>query len=233
MVLIVSSRRVLAFCATVLVCGLLVLVLHSSATLITSLQVPEGMTLDEAMRNGKVESPEGWTTNSVPHEERRDLKLGFHLRTQILFEGVRTEICDVLGQTLYRAPNPPRIEHLLPRLSECSEISGETYLLAKELVWQIYNPGPPKTDSTFLGFIWGGTNQPRSAMDWTRLIEDGILRNGVFGMRLNLSSGKVLEYSCTNRCAIVRDTKGLVKIVPIDCLKAYIDAGLVRISNSR
>jgi hypothetical protein len=71
MVLIVSGRRVLAFCATVLVCGLLVLVLHSSATLITSLLVPEGMTLDEAMRNGKVESPEGWTTNSVPHEERR------------------------------------------------------------------------------------------------------------------------------------------------------------------
>jgi hypothetical protein len=35
----------------------------------------------------------------------------------------------------------------------------------------------------------------------------------------------------TNQCAVIRDVKGLVKIVPLEYLKAYVDAGLVTLPN--
>jgi hypothetical protein len=140
---------------------------------------------------------------------------------------------DLLGKTLERAPSRPTVDHLLPRLSECSDVSRERYLLAKELVWQVGNPPPALAGSTFLGFMWGGTNQLRHARDRITLIEDGLLKRGVFGLQLNMSSGTVAGYFLTNRCVIVRDTKGLVKIVPLEHLKAYVDSGLVSLSKEK
>jgi hypothetical protein len=66
-------------------------------------------------------------------------------------------------------------------------------------------------------------------------MEDGILMNGIFGKHLTWSlpgqrGALTAEYLHTNRCAVIRDARKLVKIVPIDFLKSYVDAGLVSIS---
>jgi hypothetical protein len=123
-----------------------------------------------------------------------------------------------------------------PRLGECFQISGEKYLLAKEFVWEVSPPPVQGSDWTFLGFVWGNTNQVRHAREIVALTEEGILKSGIFGMRLKWSLPQqhgvmTIEYLPTNQCAIIRDVTGLVKIVPIDYLKAYADAGLVTLLN--
>jgi hypothetical protein len=142
---------------------------------------------------------------------------------------------EMLGRSLCKAPNPPVVDFVTPRLGECFQTSGEKYLLAKEIYWEVSDPPQqqPGYESTFLSFVWGGTNQPRNVRDRVVLIEDGILKNGIFGMRLVLGGPRdePPEYFRTNRCAVIRDRRGLVKIVPLDCLKAYVDAGLVRLPN--
>jgi hypothetical protein len=35
----------------------------------------------------------------------------------------------------------------------------------------------------------------------------------------------------TNQCAVIRDVEGLVKIVPLEYLKAYVDPGLLTLPN--
>jgi|WetSurMetagenome_2_1015567.scaffolds.fasta_scaffold434448_2 hypothetical protein len=40
------------------------------------------------------------------------------------------------------------------------------------------------------------------------------------------------HYLSTNQCAVIPDVKGLVKILPIEYLKAYADAGLVTLPSS-
>jgi hypothetical protein len=72
----------------------------------------------------------------------------------------------------------------------------------------------------------------RHAREVVALTEQGILKSGIFGMRMKWSLPQqqgvmTKEYLSTNQCAVIRDVKGLVKIVPIEHLKAYVDAGLV------
>jgi hypothetical protein len=143
---------------------------------------------------------------------------------------MRYEAQELAGQNLHKVPNPPDVDYVTPRLGECYDTSGEKYLYAKELGWE--------NGFSFLGFVWGGTNQPQHARDRITLIEDGIRKNGIFGMRLGWSSPKrlgppTIEYFPTNQCAIVRDTKGLVKILPLDCLQSYVDAGLVKLPKQK
>jgi hypothetical protein len=151
-----------------------------------------------------------------------------------IVEAFRFRIHEVCGRTLCTAPNRPTCDFVTPRLEECFQVTDERYLLAKEFVWEVDLPAAQNEDSqwTFLFFIWGGTNQLRHARDRIAVMENGILKDGIFGMRLKWSlphqSGVTTrEYLTTNRCAIIRDVKGLVKIVPLDNLKAYVDAGLV------
>jgi hypothetical protein len=64
------------------------------------------------------------------------------------------------------------------------------------------------------------------------LTEEGILKSGIFGTRWKGSQAqqqgpRTREYLPANQCAVIRDVKGLVKIVPLEYLKAYVDAGLV------
>jgi hypothetical protein len=143
----------------------------------------------------------------------------------------------MLGRSLYRAPNPPVVDCVTPRLGESFDTSGEKYILAKEFGCEVGTT--PRRDSEFeyLVFVWGGTNQPRNARDRIALIEDGIRKSGVFRMHTSWSlphyhGVRTIEYSQTNQCAVIRDAKGLVKIVPINCLSAYVDAGLVRLPNA-
>jgi hypothetical protein len=110
--------------------------------------------------------------------------------------------------------------------------------LAKEFIWEVSPPSGQGSDWTFLYFIWGGTNQLRHARDVVALTEQGILKSGIFGMRVKWSlpqQGGVttIEYLPTNQCAVIRDVKGLVKIVPVEYLKAYVDVGLVTLPNRK
>jgi hypothetical protein len=94
------------------------------------------------------------------------------------------------------------------------------------------------SEFTFLWFVWGGTNQPRHARDLVALTEEGILKNGIFGMRMKWSRPQqqgviTRDYFPTNQCAVIRDVKGLVKIVPLEYLKTYVDTGLVTLPSSR
>jgi hypothetical protein len=41
------------------------------------------------------------------------------------------------------------------------------------------------------------------------------------------------EYLPTNQCAVIRDVKGVVKIVPVEYLKAYADAGLITLPTGK
>lgn len=231
MALIALRRRTLVGGLAVLGCGVLLWSMWPGAAFVPSVRVPEGMSVGEALQAGKSELPKGWTTNTVPRG-RLGLQGGFLTCAQVLVAQARAGMYELAGRTLDRAPGSPTVDHLLPRLSECSVVSGEKYLLAKEFVRQAGNRAPTIADSVFLGFVWGGTNQLRHARDRITLIEDGILKHGVFEFRLNVSPGtmgSVADYFPTNRCVIIRDTKGLVKIVPVEHLKAYVNSGLVRL----
>jgi hypothetical protein len=156
----------------------------------------------------------------------------------LILERIRYEAHELTGQTLNTAPSQPVVDYITPRLGECFDTSGEKYLYAKEFGWEVNTARSKENEFAFLGFVWGGTNQPQNARDRITLIEDGIRKNGIFGMRLGWSSPKrlgapTIEYFPTNQCAIVRDTKALVKILPLDCLKSYADAGLVKLPNAK
>ncbi len=134
--------------------------------------------------------------------------LTFRERASLLFERIRNEFHEMLGRTLARVPTSHRVDYVTPRLGECFGVSGEKYLYAKEFGLEV---SPYKTEDrwTFLGFVWGGTNQLRHARDWTALIENGIRQNGIFGIRLKDGRLPLEILGPTNQCAIIRDTKGL------------------------
>lgn len=79
----------------------------------------------------------------------------------------------------------------------------------------------------------GGTNEVRHARDGIAAIEEGIVKDGVYVYRLKLQPrGRVLtEAFLTNQCAVIRDTKGIVTILPVQYLRRYADAGLVRFAD--
>jgi len=231
-------RRVSALCVLVLGLVLLIWGFWAARAFVPSIRLPAGVTLAEVLHNGSNESPKGWYTNVYCQEGRPAVAVGLIDQAKLMLESILYGTHEMLGRSLCKAPNLPVVDFVTPRLGECFQTSGEKYLLAKEFNWEFYWEvrGPPQQqpgyESTFLSFVWGGTNQPRHARDRVALIEDGILKHGIFGMPLALGSQqevKTSEYFRTNRCAVIRDTKGLVKIVPLDCLKAYVDAGLVRL----
>jgi hypothetical protein len=223
----VLRRRDSVLCVMGLGLGLLIWSLWAARAFVPSVRLPEGVSLAEALHNGSSESPKGWHTNVYCQEGRPAVAVGLVNQAMLVVDRILYGTHEMLGRSLCKAPNPPVVDFVTPRLGECFQTSGEKYLLAKEIYWEVSDPPQqqPGYESTFLSFVWGGTNQPRNARDRVVLIEDGILKNGIFGMRL------APEYFRTNRCVVIRDTRRLVKIVPLDYLKAYVDAGLVRLPN--
>lgn len=211
--------------------GLLLWSLWTVPSFQPSVQLPDGVSLAQILRSGKNETPKGWHTNQNYYGDQPPPKMTVKWtageRMWLLFQRIRYGAHEMLGRSLVRAPNSPVVDYVTPRLNECFDTSGEKYLYARELGWE----GRREDETRFLGFVWGGTNRLRHARDRIPLIENGIRQNGIFGMRLTLGTarGAMFEYLPTNQCAVIRDTKGLVKIVPLDYLKAYVDAGLVRL----
>ncbi len=200
-------------------------------------RLPPGVSLAEVLREGKRERPLGWHTNIYCQGTRPTITMDVGDRARLFLERTRYAIHELLGQSLVRMPSPPIVDYLTPRLGECFDTSGEKYLLAKEFMWEVGTRPERGSDFTFLGFVWGGTNQLRHARDRIPLIEDGIVRNGVFGLHLSWSLPErrgvtTIDNLQTNRCAVIRDTQGLVKIVPLDYLKTYVEAGLVTLPNT-
>ena len=226
-----SSRRVLTFCTISFGVGLVLLCLWQVPSFEPSVQLPDGVSLAEILRSGKNEARKGWQTNQYCLGGRPALDLTILAsceRASLRFEKIRYEVHEMLGRTLVRVPTSPRVDYVTPRLGECFYVSGEKYLYAKEFGLEV-SPYKTEDSSAFLGFVWGGTNQLRHARDRAALIEDGIRQNGIFGIRLNQGQLPMQILGPTNQCAIIRDTKGLVKILPLDCVKGYVDAGLVRL----
>jgi hypothetical protein len=223
------QKRVPTLCGIVIGLVLIIWKFWPAPAFVSSVGLPEGVSLTEALRAGKEEAPQGWHTN-IYCQGSNQVRPAPSPST--FLEGIRYGIHEALGRTLYKVPNPPRCDYLTPRLGECHQASGEKYLLAKELVWEVAPPPAPGSDFTFLCFVWGGTNRLRHARDIVAVTEDGILKSGIFGMRWKWSlpqqrGVKTTEYISTNQCAVIRDVRGLVKIVPIENLKAYADAGLI------
>lgn len=229
----VLHKRTLAVCFLVPALGLMMICFWPGPAFKPSIRLPPGVALAEVLHSGKGDSPKGWHTNIYCLEDGRR---GTKLSPATLRGSFRHWLHEVRGQTLWRAPNPPAGDFLTPRLGECFQASGEKYLLAKEFVWEVSSPVQQNSEFTFLYFVWGGTNKLRHARDVVGFIEDGILKSGISGIRFKWSlpqqrGVRIQEYLPTNQCAVIRDVKGLVKIVPLDNLKAYLDAGLVTLPN--
>lgn len=215
--------------------GLILWNLWPSTAFVPSVRLSQGVSLAQAMRTDKSQSPMGWHTNIYCHA---GVAMSRGWSPSLLVEGIRYRAHEALGWTLCRVPNPPRCDFVTPRLGECFQITGEKYLLAKEFVWEVSQPPGQNSDWTFLCFVWGGTNQVRHAREVAALTEEGILKSGIFAMRMKWSLPQqrgvmTPEYLPTNQCAVIRDVKGLVKIVPVEYLKAYADAGLVTLPSAR
>jgi hypothetical protein len=231
-------KRISALCAGILGLALLMVCLWPAADYRLSVRLPHGVSLAEALRDGKREPPKGWHTNLYWQAGQPIRFQTFHDRTQFAVDKLQYQIHEWLGQSLARVPNQPTVDYVTPRLGECFDTSGEKYWLAKEFHWEVDRPSLQGSKFAFLGFNWGGTNQPRHARDRIVLIEEGIVNHGIFGIHLKWSlpeqrGVRTMEHFPTNQCAIIRDTRGVVKIVPLDYLKAYADAGLVTLPNNR
>lgn len=192
-------------------------------------QLPKGVSLAEALRRGGEQAPKGWYTNWTGPRHR--------FMWPITWPMFRFEMKQLLGRCPMVIPNPARDLDLRYNLADCSRYSGETYLLAKELFPDGYADSWPHLDFN-LAYQCGGTNQPRRLRDWIAANEAALVRNGVIGLRkknpLPTAMGVDLnEPFITNQCAIIRDCKGIVKIVPLDYLRAYKDAGLLTVLESK
>ena len=222
-------KRLLPICVIALGLGLVMRSVWPSPAFVSSIRLPKGVSLAQVLAADKGKPPGGWHTNIYC---RGDMPRPSGRSPSYFMEAIRYRVHEALGRTLCRVPNPPRCDFVTPRLGECFQISGEKYLLAKEFGWEVSPPPGPESDWTFLCFVWGDTNQLRHAREVVALTEEGILKSGIFGMRMKWSLPQqqgvmTKEYLPTNQCAVIRDLKGLVKIVPIEHLKAYVDAGLV------
>lgn len=231
------SKRIPLSAAVTIGVALLLWNLWPKAAFVPSIRLPQGVSLTEVLRDGKSEAPRGWHTNIYCRAQQR--QAGFHpLETlQSFRRGIQDFIQEMRGLTLATAPGSPAVDYVTPRLGECFQTSREKYLMARELVWEVGLPAEKGAEYTFLGFVWGGTNQLRHARDRIAVIENGLLTSGIFGMRMTWAlpqqrGAMTIQYlPPANRCAVIRDVKGLVKIVPLDYLKAYTDAGLVTLPN--
>jgi len=186
-------------------------------------QLPKGVSLRTVLAEGNLHVPKGWHTI-----RKRTLTLAQSLS----WRNVRYRLNNMLGRGYNPVLNPPKAVWLPYNLSECSELSGDIYLLAKELLPDGYDDHWP--EQLDLGYTYGGTNRVRRARDWIAANEAGIVENGVVAEREKVPRptgiGEALsEPYRTNLCAVIRDSKGIVKIVPLNCLRAYRDGGLIRL----
>ena len=188
------------------------------------LRLPKGVSLRTVLAEGNPRVSTGWYTN-----RSQTLTSSHSLSWPI----IRRRLDDMLGRSRHPVPNPPKTVWLPYNLSECSELSGDTYLLAKELLPEGYDDNSPPYQLD-LGYTYGGTNRVRRARDWIAANEAGIAENGVVANREKVPRptgiGEALtEPYRTNLCAVIRDSRGTVKIVPLNCLRAYRDGGLIRL----
>jgi len=194
----------------------------------SSVQLPDGISFPGILHRETALQPRGWYTNKFsPFTIRQGLRHG------VFTVVVRFKIQELLGRSSMGVPNPAREVDMRANLADCSSHSGETYLLARELFPEGYSDNWPSLDFN-LGYVYGGSNRVRHVRDWIALNEVGLVRNGVISYRkkqpLPTAIGEALEEPfATNWCAIIRDAKGFVKVIPLDCLPAYTQAHLVRL----
>jgi hypothetical protein len=176
-------KRLLPIWVIALGLGLIIRSHWLSSAFAPSIRLPKGVSLAQVLAADKGKPARGWHTNLYCRANRSTTSgRGF----SHLVEEIRYRVHEDLGRTLCRVPNPPRCDYVTPRLGECFQISGEKYLLAKEFVWEV-SPPEQGSDWTFLCFVWGKTNQVRHAREIVALTEEGILRSGIFGMRMKWS----------------------------------------------
>jgi hypothetical protein len=233
-----TIKRTSVLCVGMLALALLIWCWWPAADNRPSVRLPPGVSLAEALRDGKREPPKGWHTNIYGQGGQPIQFATFRDRAQFAVYKLQYQIHEWLGRSLARVPSQPTVDYVTPRLGECFDTSGEKYWLAKEFHWEVDRPRLQSPEFAFLAFVWGGTNQLRHDRERVSLIEDGIVNHGIFGIRLTWSlpaqhGVRTTEYFPTNRCAIIRDIPGMVKIVPLDYLKAYADAGLVALPNNQ
>jgi hypothetical protein len=186
-------------------------------------EVPSGILLSDVLQNGDTRTPEGWFAikgNRTPATRVSPKDYPKYLLYRV--------VAAIRGQDV-PVPNPPREVDLVSNLEYCATHSGTTYLLAKEFMPQGWTN--KMTSDYWLCFVYGGTNNARNYTKWVAENEAGILSNGiqVWRKRYPVSAGSVHERFRTNECAIVRDEPRVAKIVPLRMLKAYLDAGLIKL----
>jgi hypothetical protein len=198
-----------------------------------SLQLPHEACLPLVLRSGLAESPKGWYTNQVL--PRPPLVTLENVSLRKIRWALGFKLAEMLGRHGVLLPEAPTGLLLKCQLDTCSESSGKTYLLAKELI-------PTNVVSNWdpifrLGFEYDGTNRALNARHRITLVETAILKSGLIESRVRehpipTADGFGLIISepyCTNPCAIIRDTRNFVKIVPLNCLAAYSVAGLIHL----
>jgi len=192
------------------------------------LQLPAGISLQAALDHGAHHEPKGWYTNHF---------VRFSFAQQLSGSMIRFRFQNLLGHCSMPVPNPPGAVDMRSNLADCSTLTGETYLLARELFPDNYSDDWPGIDFN-LSYKYGGSNRVRTAREWVALNETGIVENGVVALRkknpLPTTIGEpLMEPYQTNVCAVIRDARGVVKIVPLSCLRAYSEAGLIRLPDER
>ena len=207
-------RKAIFYCVAGIVAAMLLFwVFRGTRNHPCTILLPENVSLTDALRMGTGQPPKGWETNRFTR---------YSLREQFTVWRMKFLIQDFFGRGTMPVPNPPRGVELTMALADCSCHSGETYLLAKELIPVPYVYG---SNGFCLGFMFGGTNQAKRVRDWALLHEEHIARNGVIANRDKQPKPTALgvpqeEPFLTNQCAVIRDTKGVVKIIPLNCLRS-------------
>lgn len=220
-----GRRKSLLICGSALVVLLFVCSLWMRTNPTPRVQLPKGLSIKAVLAQGDKPVPKGWYTIRSP---------GWSLAQSLSGPVIRYKLDNLLGRCREGVPNPPIDVDLRSNLAACSGHSGEIYLLAREFLPARYSD-TLLWDEFSLGYRYGGTNRVRSIRDWVAINEAGIVENGVVAWRRKdnvpmVEGAELMEPYRTNQCAVIRDTRGVVKIVPLNCLRAYRDSGLIRLS---
>jgi len=145
--------RILSLCIGILgVLFLSICYVHSRRP--PRVQLPAGVSLSKLPRKGEGHAPRGWYTNYVTRKESF---------WPLTLPKLLLRVKNVLGRSRYRMPTTVSELDLRSQLGDCAWISGETYLLARELFPEGYDSTWPELQFNvgYLGGWLGGgpTNQ--------------------------------------------------------------------------
>lgn len=185
--------------------------------------IPKDVTLKDALLHVSTSTPKGWHSLGRPVAQRAKLTE----YPELFYNRLRRLLRGTGGSR--RVPNTAREIDLVHQFRYISQKSQTEYLLAKEFMPSDWDG---KDDSYWLCFVYGGVPDAPSLAKWIALNEAGIVEGGIRIWRKRqhiVTSGPVHEPYLTNKCVLVRDKPGTVKIVPLEMLGAYRDAGLLEL----